>query len=76
MVIGNRTVRVPVKRHEAIYKVPNLFIVSMEDVGSILMNVYAFHLFAIDITTQLWALVYNQTLFSLFRGIVCKRGTI
>ena len=70
MIVGNRAVRVSVEWNKAIYEVPDLFVVSMENVGSILMDVYAFHIFAINITAQMRAFVYHKAFLSLLRGLV------
>lgn len=72
MVVGNGTVSIPIERHNAVYKVPDFFVVGMEDVGSILMNVNALHIFAIDISTQMRAFVNYKAFLSLFSRFVSK----
>ena len=42
----------------------------MEDVGTILMDVDAFDILAIDIAAQVWALVYDEAFFALLLGLV------
>lgn len=69
MVISYWAVGVPVERHNAVHEVPDLFVVGMEDVCTILMNVYAFHIFAIDVSTQMGAFVYYKTFLSLASGL-------
>jgi hypothetical protein len=46
----------------------------MENMSTILMNVYAFHIFAIDVTAQVGALIYHKAFFSLLRGLVREGG--
>ena len=60
MIVSNGTVSVPVERHNAVHEIPDLFVVSMENVCAILMNVNAFHIFAIDVTSQVGAFVYHS----------------
>ena len=72
MKVGNRAIGVPVERHNAVNKVPDFFIISMEDVGSILVNVDVFHIFAIDIATQMWTLVYHKARLSSLCRFVGK----
>ena len=44
----------------------------MENVGAVFMDVDALDIFAIDISTQLCALVDDEALFARFVGAVCK----
>ena len=75
MVVGNGTVGISVERYNAVHKVPDLLTVSMENVSTILMNVYAFHIFTIDVTTQVRAFVYHKAFLSLLRGLMREGGT-
>ena len=75
MVIGNWTIGIAVKWNYTIHKVPYLFVISMEDVCSILMNIDTFHFFAIDVSTQLRAFVYHKAFLSLLLGLMSKCGT-
>ena len=47
----------------------------MEDVGTILMYVDALYVFAIDIATEMWSLIYHQTSFSLFMSQMGECGS-
>ena len=75
MIISYRAIGVPIERYNAINEVPNLFVVSMEDVGTILMDVYAFHIFAIDIAALMRAFVNDKAFLSLACGLVGKGCT-
>lgn len=75
VVVGNGTVGISVERYKAVHEVPYLFVVSMENVCTILMNVYAFHIFAIDVTTQVRAFIYHKAFLSLLRGLLREGGT-
>jgi hypothetical protein len=75
MIVGYRAIGVPVERYDAIHEVPDLFVVSMEDVGTILMDVYAFHIFAIDVAAQMGALVNDKAFLSLLGRFVSKGGS-
>ena len=70
MIVGNRRVCISVERHDRVYEVPYGLVVGMEDVGTILMYVDALDILAIDITAQVWALVYDEAFFSLLLGLV------
>ena len=47
--IGDWRIRIAVEFHDAIHKFPYLFIISMEDVGPIFVDIDTFHILAIDI---------------------------
>ena len=70
MVVGYRTVGVSVEGHDGVYKVPDDLVVSMEDVGSIFMDVNAFNILAIDIAAQVGTLVYDKAIFALLFGLM------
>jgi hypothetical protein len=46
----------------------------MENMGSVLVDIDTFNVFAIDISTKLCALIYDETFFSGTGGAVCKCG--
>ena len=70
MIVGDGAVGVSVKGHDGVYEVPDGPVVGMEDVGSILMDVDAFDILAIDIAAQVWAFVYDEEFFALLLGMV------
>ena len=76
MVVGNRTVGVTVERHDAVHEVPDLFVVSMENVSTILMNVYAFHILAIDITAQVRSFIYHKAFLPLHSGLMREGSAV
>jgi hypothetical protein len=74
MIIGNGAVGIAIKWNYTIYKIPNLFIVCMEDMSAIFMNVYAFYVITIYITAQVGAFIYHKTFLSLLISFVRKGG--
>lgn len=71
MIVGNGTIGVPIERHNTVYEIPNFFVISMEDVGSILMNVDAFHIFTIDVAAQMRAFVNDKAFLSFLFCTIC-----
>ena len=71
-VIRDRAVRVAVEFDDGIYEIPYLLVARMENVGAVFMDVDALDIFAIDVSTQLCALVDDEALFAHFVGAVCK----
>ena len=74
-VIRNRTVGVTVERDNAIHEVPDFFVRSMEDMSTIFVYIDAFNVFAIYITAQMRALVYDEAFLARLLGKKGKRGT-
>ena len=74
MVVRHRRVGISVERHYRVDKIPYLLIGCMEDMRSVLMHINTLDIFAIDIATELWPLVYHQTLLPLLMSEVCECG--
>ena len=70
MIVGKGTVGISVEGNDRVYEVPNGLVVGMEDVGTILMDVDAFDILAIDIAAQMWAFVYDEAFLALFPGLM------
>lgn len=74
-VVRNRAVRVAIEFYDGIDEVPYLFVASMENMGSVIVNIDPFNVFAIDIASKLCSLVYDEAFFPGTGGAVCKCGT-
>ena len=74
MIVGKGTVGISVEGNDRVYEVPNGLVVGMEDVGTILMDVDAFDILAIDIAAQVWTFVYDEAFLALFPGLVSESG--
>ena len=74
-VVCHRRVGVAVELNDRVNEVPHLFIGCMEDVSPILMYVDALYVFAIDIATEMWSLIYHQTSFTLLMSQMGECGT-
>jgi hypothetical protein len=75
-VIGYRGIGITVELDNGIGKVPDLLVGGMEDMGAILMDIDTLDVLTIDITTQMVALVDDQTLLAVKTGHAGKSGTI
>lgn len=47
----------------------------MEDMWTILVNIYPHYILTIDISAKMAAFIYYQATFSLLSSEVCKRST-
>lgn len=63
MVIGDGGVCEAVERGKAIYVVPYLLIVGMENVCAVLVNVDALNVFGVYVARNVRSLVYYENLF-------------
>ena len=80
LIIGYRAEREAVERNKLVDKFPDLLVACMENVWAVAMNMNPLDVFAIDITSNMRALVDDQTpLTMLFRQIgknsVIQTGT-
>ena len=71
-VVGYRTVGIAVEGHQAVHKIPHLFIRCMEYVRAVRVHVYTGRLVAIDVATQMRAAVNDQTLLTRLFGKECE----
>ena len=65
LVVGQRRVRVSVEGHKRVDKLPYLLVGSVENMCAVLVYVDALALFAIDVASQMGALVDHQALLAL-----------
>lgn len=63
LILGQRRVDVVVELRELIDIVPNLLVGSMEDAGSLLVNVNTFFFLTVDITADMVAFVDDLDIF-------------
>ena len=72
LVVGNGTVCVAVEFHDGIHEVPHQLVAGMEDVRSVLVDIDAFDVFAIDVSAQLRTFVYDETFPTRLTGAVSE----
>ena len=75
MIVGKGAIGISVEGNDRVYEVPNGLVVGMEDVGTILMDVDAFDILAIDIAAQVRAFVYDEAFLALLPGLMGESGT-
>ena len=75
LVVGHGRVGVTVEGHDAVDEVPHALVGGVEDVGAILVDVDAFHILAIDIAAEVWALVDDKAAGTSLMGEVGEGGT-
>ena len=74
-VVGNGRIGITVELDHGVDKLPHLPVVSVEDMGTVLVYVDAFYLLAIDIAAQMRTLIYHQTSLASLFCPVCKSGS-
>ena len=71
LIVGYRTVGIAVEWHYRVHEVPHFLVGGMEDMGTVLMHVDAFHVLAVNIATQMSPLVDDETTLT---GLLCPVG--
>ena len=56
--------------------VPDFFIVGMEDMRTVLMDIDTLNILCVNIASNVGTLIYNQNRFSMRFSFMCKNGTI
>ena len=74
-IIGHRRVGVAVELNDGIDEIPHLLIGSMEDMRPIFMHIDALNILTIDISAQMWSLIYYQTSFALLMSQMGECGS-
>ena len=75
LVVSDWGVGISVELHNRVNKVPYLLIISMEYMCAILVHINPFNVLAINVATQMRALVYHQALLALLSGKMCECGS-
>ena len=65
-----------VELSEGVDILPHLSVRSVEDVGAVLVDVYALHLLGIDVACDIGALVDDEHAFAPFIEFVCADGAV
>ena len=76
MVIRHRRVRKPVKLRKLVHIIPNLFIIRMENMCAILVDLDALHRLCIHISCNIRTAVNHQNLLACFLRLMGKYGTV
>ena len=74
LIVGNGGIGKAIKFRKAIHILPNLFIVGMENVGTVVMNHDAILLVAVNISPDMIPLVNDQNFFPPFLCLSCKNS--
>ena len=74
-VVSYWTIGIAIEWYQGIYKIPYCFATSMENMSTIFVHMDAFHILALDITTQRRAFVNNQAAFACLLGKVGKSSS-
>ena len=74
LIVSNRRIRITVKLHNGVHKVPHLLIGCMEDMCPILMHIDTLNVLTIDVAAQMRTLVYHQTLLTHLLCPIGKRS--
>lgn len=74
-IIGNRTVRIPVEGDNRVDEIPDVLVIRMEDMGTILVHVNAFNIFTINIPTELGTLVDDKAFLPVFMSEISEGRT-
>lgn len=73
-VVGHRGVGVAIELDDGVHKVPHLPVGGVEDMGTVLVDVNAFDVLAIDVTAEVGAFVYDEAGFASLTGFVGEGG--
>ena len=76
LVVGHGGVREAIKLGKLCNIIPNLFIIGMEDMSTILMNIDPFNILSINISRNIRSLVNNKHLFTMCLSFMSKYSTI
>ena len=76
LVVGDRRVRETVELSKLRDVFPNFFIIGMENVGPVLVDVDAFDVFSINVTCNVGTFVYNENAFVMSLGFVGENCTV
>ena len=75
MVIRHRRIGIPVKLRKASDIVPDLFIIGVENMSAVAVNLNALHLFSVDITANMISLINYKDGLTRFLCLLGKSGT-
>ena len=76
MIVGYRTVGKTVKLCKSGNKLPDFFVIGVENMCSILMYMNPFHILCINISCNIRSLVDDQNLFAGFLCFMCKNSSV
>lgn len=69
MVIGYRRICITIELNKAVYKFPDGFVARMENMSPVFMDVYTFHFFTINISSDMIPFFDDQAFFSGSCGV-------
>ena len=76
MIVCNRTVCKAVEFSKLIDVIPDLTIVGVENMGTVNVNIDAFHFFRVNIACNVWAFIDNQAGLAVFHRFMRKNSAI
>ena len=74
LVVGHGGVGVAVKLNDGVHEIPHSLVGGVEDMGTILVDVNAFDVLAIDIAAEMGAFVDNEAGLACLTGFVGEGG--
>ena len=76
LVVGNRRVREAVELREPGDVIPDLFIVCMENMCTVLVDVDALDVLGVDVARNVGALVHDEYTLAVYLGLVSKNCAV